>query len=580
MIQNPAATMATDLEIEHVLDVVAESVIGTDAWSATIIDGIGITAGQKFTASDRFWDGTTFDISHADDLVVKASGATGPYEIDQGRYTLGALLSKINQWLAQALDDGTLRGAFDFVLNHNAGVTRTRLKATPGGTADQCAFTFSMPHQVFRACGEFSEATGSVQGGSFSFTRNGLTAGETIRILSVNPALRNIAELITLTGQLVQLTDERGIFHDQNTSMPFPYLTALGTPPYDGEVGFALLNGNRLMMIMKDGAELRRAVEINVATGQMVQPISMDIPMDHPGASTLTQAFIFVDTLASHLKKMFYSTGVAGYNHSEYDVYPAAMSIGIPGELLGDAFEASCDALSSSDMVLPLIVTKPKKLVDVIGGDLKLRFAFLRFKDGHGDGSPLPWEDPRLDTEQRKIVEAVRKCWAATPRPMPLRFVNTDGGRKAAGFEPWGDCVIRATAVGLGISYTEAFRELLAVHREILGPNGAAGFTGEISGRVLSRRGWRHTQAWKTSGHLHLEDLPKRGRLIVQTIGHEFAVIDGAIHDELRGTMGTPPTCVFGYWEAPPTAQVSDADLERAWGVPRARDILDEVLAL
>lgn len=376
--------MTTDVDVKHVNDIIAERVLGVGLWTAKIADGITLETGQVFGASDRFFDGSTMDISTASPLVVKASGASGAYEIDAGRYTLGQLLSRIDAWLAQALDDADLRGSFHVGITSVEGVTHGKLVMTPGGTGDQCVFQISMPRSVFIALGQFADASGAVFGNA-TLTRDGLTAGDTVRETSLGPAMRIVG------ANNVEVYDESGIFTDQYAALPINHKAVLGPQAIGDDYGYILLNGKQPCLVQKleDDADpatpgvLVRCRPFDPVTGQLLDPQMITVEFDKPGDATITQFYAFVDTLANHLKKMAYSSGVAGYNHATYDAYPEPMSIGLPGELLGDDFEESCDALPSSDMIIPLIVTKPTKLADVIGGDLKLRFAFLRWVNEH-----------------------------------------------------------------------------------------------------------------------------------------------------------------------------------------------------
>jgi hypothetical protein len=379
----------TDVEVKHVLDIVADSVLGTEMWSATLVDGISLVVGNEFRASET--DSAAANRT-ADPLVVKLSGASGPYEIDAGTYTIFQLCSRISAWLAQALDDGDLTSAVHVSItgvawNAPRGQIRVQTPNLGGGVLDFVQVNLSFPKQVYDALGGFQGAFPD-GGGPYPNWKSEIkqTAPSTVRYESMGVPMRTIAGVGDPPTPIV-LKDVRGIFHDQQGSLPVALQPLLGQASGFEGAGMVLLDNKIpcLVILEEDDADettpwrLLKLVPFDIVTGLPLDPPYVQVPFDQPGEASITQMFIFVDTFANHLKKMFFSTGSTGYNHPVWDVYPHAMGLGIPGELLGDQFIESCDALSSSDMDLPLIVTKPKKLIDLIGGDLKLRFAFLRW---------------------------------------------------------------------------------------------------------------------------------------------------------------------------------------------------------
>jgi len=145
-----------------------------------------------------------------------------------------------------------------------------------------------------------------------------------------------------------------------------------------------------------------------------------------------------------------------------------------------------------------------------------------------------------------------------------MKFVVSDGGRKAAGFKgDCGDCVVRAVAIATQLPYEQVYAELtLGVRSErrsrVMGRKRQRSPTVRYGVSVhrkwfkdyMQSLGWKWTPTMGigTGCRVHLTDgeLPK-GRLIVSLSHHYTTVINGVIydtHDPQRGES----RCVYGYW--------------------------------
>lgn len=137
-------------------------------------------------------------------------------------------------------------------------------------------------------------------------------------------------------------------------------------------------------------------------------------------------------------------------------------------------------------------------------------------------------------------------------------FVYDDGGRADAGFKGQaGDCVTRAVAIATGKPYAEVYAEINAAagrERPRQGRSRSSARTGVAKAttrRYLETLGWTWTPTMQigsgTTVHLSADELPSKGRLIVQVSKHVVAVIDGVIHDthdpSREGTRA-----VYGYY--------------------------------
>lgn len=143
-----------------------------------------------------------------------------------------------------------------------------------------------------------------------------------------------------------------------------------------------------------------------------------------------------------------------------------------------------------------------------------------------------------------------------------MRFVFTDGGRKAAGFTGMtGDCVTRAIAIATERPYIEVYDALNAIaQRHERRGKRKRGISSARTGvhrttfqRYLQSLGWTWTPTMQIGSgcrvHLCADELPA-GRLVVCVSKHVVAVIDGVIHDT-HDPSRDDRRCVYGYFQSP-----------------------------
>lgn len=142
---------------------------------------------------------------------------------------------------------------------------------------------------------------------------------------------------------------------------------------------------------------------------------------------------------------------------------------------------------------------------------------------------------------------------------MPTGFVQTDGGRRDAGFTgAAGDCAARAIAIATGLPYREAYDRINAfAAQEAPGRGRRRGRSSTRTGvhmvtmqRIMHSLGWRWVSTMGIgtgmTTHLNARELPS-GRIIVRLSRHFAAVIDGVIHDTHDCSRGGRRG-VYGYW--------------------------------
>jgi hypothetical protein len=376
-VRDDEATLQTVVECEHVLKYISEAVLCQNQWSATVVEGITLVAGWTFTIKDTGNDGTTWHA--ANDLLVK-TGASGANEIEPGLYTVEQLHSLINDWLASELAATRIVGTYTigiapFAPDQNKPHTYFSYRIP--GAGPTVAFHFTLRKEV-------NEFLGDIAAIVYSPTQKVVLSHSNSQpnvdydVVSHDVPMRNSAMIL---GQ-ISVTEERGVFEDQSASLP---VNAHWTVDSDNNAIF-LIDNKYVIAGRKVGSTISQILLLSTSiTFQDLfeTAIFAQTRMDDGSAPvSIKQIFMFEDTFANVFAKLLYSTGTAGYNHATYDAFPAACGLSIPHTLLGTAFTDSLAALPGADMPLTLVVEKPKKLMDAIGGDMLFRWAFLRWKSG------------------------------------------------------------------------------------------------------------------------------------------------------------------------------------------------------
>tara|TARA_R100001460_G_scaffold64215_1_gene104423 strand:- start:569 stop:967 length:399 start_codon:yes stop_codon:yes gene_type:complete len=114
-----------------------------------------------------------------------------------------------------------------------------------------------------------------------------------------------------------------------------------------------------------------------------------------------------------------------------------------------------------------------------------------------------------------------------------MEYIQTDGGRKAAGYKTTrdyqGDCVVRSISIALDQPYTATFLEMMELGMEMGGyPN-----IKPVYEEYLRRKGWVKQRCPRDFKNklIKLEDWIFRDTAIVLNSGHLTCVKDGAVHD-------------------------------------------------
>ena len=424
-IRDDPGSLGTVVRCSHSLQYLKDAVIWREPWSAKIPEGVYLALGDRFKLRDTT-DTTTGPYLTATDLVVRASGATPPYEINAGYYTLSDLCSVINAWFTQAKTDSDING--DYIMSSpfypSSGGVFTRIAWTISTGADARFYLF-VPTNVAVMLG--FNADPDVAGSSYLITAQD-TGSTQHRKYSPNPPLRALLIRYGGTGAgRFSFENEIGVFFDNTPYLPQGWNNGSAT----SGVGVFQVNGKYTFIGERTGSEIRIIGEapiakIDISGGQSISDQAFEIPLDDASDFfEIKQIVAISDTVERILNFLTYSTGVDGYNDTDRDKFPYGMGVGIPAALMSSMI-AAVSGLSSAKSTILVIMAKPTKLIDLLGADLVLRWIFPRWKNGSLEfkswGSPVAGSSVASLTEATKSAPAGNQTNHLTATTLTKQF--------------------------------------------------------------------------------------------------------------------------------------------------------------
>lgn len=407
-----------------------------DQYKAKIGDGIWIRQGQTFKFSDKRVAGTAVTSKTANPLVCTAVWAS-TNTIVEGYYTVESLASTINVWLSAEYQAGRIYGVYNLIApcevlagyqttTAPTGSFRTNMQwlisHTSGGTG---TWSLSVPHEVAAFLGVTEKYDPSQQSGSHTSWGDSDTLSAPHHEFSEFAPLRWYVPDFLNKEHRVRLVDEEGIAWDNYawmpTELPSPDPTytvngqnTIGTlDPTLGTWGIFTIGGKPFLVgalaVGAYGPEIRAPrrfynhEDLNVRYEPNVTPAKVEI----------AQVYALHAPWSTIVASIFYSTGTAAFNHATYDQLPQTLSLALPGELLGAAFDSSIlNAPEGSDW-MTMIVERPLTLEKLLNVDLVLRGMHLVWKD---QGLRFrQWETPIASNAVATLTET-NKALPATNR--------------------------------------------------------------------------------------------------------------------------------------------------------------------
>lgn len=365
----------THVLCESILDQVKDAGIGRDQWQGTLSYGHQVLVGMVFKFRD--YDGVTYH--DANDLVVVASGASTPNEIDAGRYGVEEIAAFLNAWLAEESGHGRIVGSYTMSTPEDVnGQPRTVMHFYIAGT-NAVNWLLTWPDTTWSRCI-------GLPGSQYWGTWDTPNAGHA----TVSPAAPLPGVVFQLDSNLLleaDLDDQTGTQFGQYATLPSgakaavpPSLISLpwGLFIVDGETPLVLvgyLDGTRLFCrVLTRGLTRDLQTTVDLGNAAVVPP--------GDGPPKIRQIFVHEGRTRDMLKWFFYSTGTAGYNHPTFDILPYGHGLGLPHGILGTNFESSCDLLPHADDLLTVVIDKTKKFEEQFRADLVMRNAHLVWREG------------------------------------------------------------------------------------------------------------------------------------------------------------------------------------------------------
>jgi hypothetical protein len=353
----------TQVTCKHVTAKVPETMLLRDQWTAEAAEGVYVAAG-----------GPDFESSiGSNELVVVASGATPPYEMNAGYYTVEQLISVLNAWTSAELAGSGLSDAvvFSIVEVNGIGVVQVEYRGN-------LYFEFSGPAQVWTAMG-FPQAVAPAVGEAR------VIAGVAVIRAPDPPWAVSFWSQVNAAGTSTDVINASGSFVDQRDTLPLIYRNKPEVRASSDPWGFILVGGTLFLAeLIVDGGSTATFGTIMVVSEY--QPLTnqqiVEAGRATEGPLVIRQVVILEDTFTRLLPRLLASTGTTAYNHVTYDRLGHGLGCGIPWGLLGQSFVDSCALLGESAGLLRVVIEKPTTLAQAIGADLMLRKASLIWKNG------------------------------------------------------------------------------------------------------------------------------------------------------------------------------------------------------
>jgi hypothetical protein len=383
------ATISTVIECEHILDEIKEGTVGSDLYSAKIKAGVWLRTGMVFTFQDR--NATPGSLTTPEDIEVIASGATAPYELNEGYYSLDDIYAAFTAWWAAALGTADIYGTYSIgLVATDAGARSQILWQIPGSSGALGAWYLKLPPSVaaflgfitFQAANTANQYPVIARDGAVDTAHSTMSDNTPLRAMVFRK--RNSASEFDVNR--VQVYDERGTFFDQ-------YADLLGPAPPQGNTldgwGVFLLDNKVVVYAEKNGVDFGGIYASPFQYAGASDPFVLfdywALPYDEDAKDyvEMRQLYVKQAPMFELLNQLFFSSGVSTYNDTTYDVLPYGLGLGLPGAALGADFLASVAGLPGASSPLLLIIDEPLSVDELLGGDLILRRAFTLWKEGH-----------------------------------------------------------------------------------------------------------------------------------------------------------------------------------------------------
>ena len=369
----------TYVDCESVQSAFQDCVMMRDQFVCRPAVGIYLAAGWRFTAADT----EAAVLKQADDLVVVSSGASGNYEVNEGRYTYSELLTILNAWLGQARADGDLN--LSWAVTQVAG-PRTQIVWSGGSAVDTNSTGLTAKNAVLNFLG-FTQSGADLTTGAIG---TNWISEVTSSILSVDEPCSTY--MISGSEDSVDVVKLRGTYFDNEPYLP----PAMGI--YTAEMLVMQVNGGPLGLFALGDVDADNVPTRLVGLGghPFLDAISGEpwdetfefrhIRLSDEGVIELKQVAIIQSRLKWLLDMSAASTGTQDFNFTDPaggthgDRFPSQLSAAVPWTYLGDNWYQSLVNLDDG-LTMLAVIDKPTKWTEVFMADLMARQLHIVWKN-------------------------------------------------------------------------------------------------------------------------------------------------------------------------------------------------------
>jgi hypothetical protein len=377
-IRDDQNTGATVIALKPEIDDVLDRVIGANPYTATIKPEFYLAAGSVF----QFQDATSASIASGTlQTLTVVAASPGANEIIAGAYSHSTLCNALSVWLAAAAGlKGTYSIASPVTTTSPQGIC-TKMYWTNTGVSVIWKLVVPFEVALFLGIDVKDQTAGQVNwfyndiGKSNAITEAPNTVGGAVVPLSGGNASR------------VSVTTTSGTFINEYARLPY------AIRPDDNlglEWSLFMIGDSRLVLAAKSGNDLLYirpwlgmtsigwlSAAQSLAGGRLADEASGSIVLPYNGTASVRQVFAWEYERATMLIYLFGSTGTAGYNQAFLDALPDGA--GVPWKLIGDDFVSEIEGGGES---IGVFIDKPKKLRELLEGDLAFCWAYLTWRNG------------------------------------------------------------------------------------------------------------------------------------------------------------------------------------------------------
>ena len=409
-------SLTTVLECVDVLSVLQDSVILRDQFRAEVRRGYFITRRGKWVIAQELFGGATVpDLQQSEPLSVAAPGfGTSAIQIEEGFYTVDEIINILNRFFRDQLGKGNLLGNWEagLVSAGDSGEPRVSIvvhfDAGASHSDEAGVFALSASGDLLGATVNQEDVAGLL-GYRGEKTKNPLLgrkisqsiftdlngAGRRELVAAEPPKETGVTDVQSQWGEGwdIGVTNVQGQFIDQRDYLSNTLRNeANRTDTIDESTGpWGLFDvGGVVVLGRYDDASgfirfAKATPDLRRVFGQrrVAETGFQDVKLGSDGKIAIRQILHLQAPFSELVLGFFASSGVAGWNHPDYDVFPASLSVQMPWSILGDRFRQSLEFLEQQfPGEIGIMIREATPLSELLAPDLLVRNAQLVWRAG------------------------------------------------------------------------------------------------------------------------------------------------------------------------------------------------------